>query len=213
MSYITLSPGIRCIYSCHSCYMSGPAAPPPPYIVQYSISGALSSTSYWQRDHLVSCFHLVDERTNYQSFHHYLVPLTLCRPEIRTDSPDLQLPVMRGNRSQQTPNWNHTEGQNALSQPCKCIPRNSENLQFNKEVHKLLSAQCLRYGNGWKPPLPHCIFMKGILVTGYGLPFASPARISQSHGRKEWPACVKRLRRVEHDCPGYDAITVFLEDK
>lgn len=120
MSYITLSPGIRCIYSCHSCYMSGPAAPPPPYIVQYSISGALSATSCWQRDHLVSCFHLVDERTNYQSFHHYLVPLTLCRPEIRTDSPNLQLPVMRQQIWADPTLKPHRRAECTLSAPSMC---------------------------------------------------------------------------------------------
>jgi hypothetical protein len=57
----------------------------------------------------------------------------LYRPEIQTNSPNLQLPVMKGNTSQQIPN--------AFSQPRKCIPRTSESLQFSPIGHQQGSSQ------------------------------------------------------------------------
>ena len=115
-----LSPGIRCTGSCHSCYMSGPAMPPLPYIVRCSISGVLSAEIYWQEGHLFSCCHLVVVRANYQSFHYCLLPLAPYRPEIQTNSPDLQHPAKKDNTL--------THGQMHALTPGKYILLNSGGL-------------------------------------------------------------------------------------
>jgi hypothetical protein len=76
--------------------MLGPAKLPPPCIIRYSISVALSAALYKEDGHLASCCHLVVERMNY-----YLLLLALYLPEIQTSSPDLQPPATKDNAFKQ----------------------------------------------------------------------------------------------------------------